>query len=86
MTLETFEKASRLKAQIDSLNKFIRACKRNRNIRFYKKRGLTVTVSDYLQSIELYECTPSMRDKFIVVLEQELAELESEFKKLGGVN
>lgn len=84
MKHETLKKANELQKQIYSLESFIRRCENNRNIRFYKKKALMVTVSDYLSEIKLYECTPRTRDIFILALKQELAELQDEFEKLGG--
>ncbi len=84
MTSETLRKANELQEQIHSLELFILQCEHNRKIRFYKKRALMATVSDYMSETSLYECTPRTRDIFILALKQELAELQDEFKKLGG--
>lgn len=79
----TLKKANDLQKQIDELDRFIYSCENNRSIRFYKKKVLMTSVSDYMREIKLYELNPKLRDKFIIVLKEERAELKKQFDDLS---
>ena len=78
----TLEKANSLQGEIYGIKDFLNYCKCNRNIRFFKKKGITATVSDYMREVRLFELSNSQRDKFIKMLEEELAEKEKELEEL----
>lgn len=84
MTRETLDRAIVLQAELDDLRRFIHSCKNNYNIRFFKKkRGLAVTVSDYMRETKLYELSGKQREKFIAMLEEEYDEKKKELEELN---
>jgi hypothetical protein len=83
MDSATLRKANDLQEQINELDRFIYSCESNRNIRFYKKKCLMATVSDYMRETKLYELNPKLRDKFIIVLKEEKSELQKQFDDLN---
>lgn len=75
MTDETLKRAYKLDNELKRLGSFLTYCKNNYNIRFFKKKkGLMVTVSDYMRETKLFELSSDQRGKFIAMLQAEYDE------------
>lgn len=85
MTKDVLDRAIVLQAEIQQIETFLGYCKITRNVRFYKKkRGVVCEVHNYMMERKLFSLSPSLRDKFIAVLEHELEDLKKEFNEIGG--
>lgn len=84
MTNETLKKAIELEKELDRIGNFLGYCKSNYNIRFFKKKkGIAVTVSDYMRETKLFELSREQREKFIAMLQEEYDAKKKELDELN---